>query len=222
MTRNNGPQSGYSHEPERVTIGGAPRKERADAARNRAKILDAAERLFAEHGVDAVSMDQVAAAARVGKGTLFRRFGDKAGLAVALLDTRERALQAAILSGPPPLGPGAAPAERLLAFLDAYVDFLEANLDLVHMSETAQPGARYRIGAYRLWHRHVAVLIEQARPDSDADYLAHALLAPLAADHRKALANEVTAERVRAGLTTLAKSITQVATVAEIQEESGG
>src|SRR5207249_4161704 len=67
MTDNNGPQSAYS-----VTVG-APPKERADAARNRARILDAAERLFREHGVAAVSMDQIAQAAKVGKGTLFRR-----------------------------------------------------------------------------------------------------------------------------------------------------
>jgi AcrR family transcriptional regulator len=200
MSGNNGPQSVYFPGP-------TPRRERADAARNRARILDAAERLFREHGVAAVSMDQIARAAKVGKGTLFRRFGDKAGLAVALLDARERDLQAAILSGPPPLGPGAPPAERLVAFLTAYADFLEAHLDLVHMSETARPGARYRIGAYRLWHRHVAVLVAAAAPDSDADYLAHALLAPLAADQRLALRDEIDPPRVRAGLTALAKLI---------------
>jgi AcrR family transcriptional regulator len=201
MSDNIGPQSAYS-----VTIG-TPRSERADAARNRARILDAAERLFREHGVASVSMDQIAQAAKVGKGTLFRRFGDKAGLAVALLDSRERDLQAAILSGLPPLGPGAAPADRLVAFLAAYADFLDAHLDLVHMSETARPGARYRIGAYRLWHRHVAVLLAEARPDLDADYLAHALLAPLAADQRMALRGEINRNRMRAGLTVLARSI---------------
>lgn len=153
-------------------------------------------------------MDQVAAAAGIGKGTLFRRFGDKAGLAVALLDERERELQAGILTGPPPLGPGAAAPERLVAFLHAYLDFLEENLDLVHMSETARPGARYQVGAYRLWHRHVAVLLTEARPDLDADFLAHAVLAPLAADQRMALRDEVGAARVRAGLTTLIQSIT--------------
>lgn len=201
MSDNIGPQSVYS-------IGGSERKERADAARNRVRVLEAAERLFREHGVAAVSMDQVAAEAKVGKGTLFRRFGDKAGLAVALLDERERELQAGILTGPPPLGPGAAAADRLTAFLHAYLDFLDENLDLVHMSETARPGARYRVGAYRLWHRHVAVLLTEARPDLDADFLAHAVLAPLAADQRMALRDEVGAERTRAGLTTLIQSIT--------------
>lgn len=183
-----------------------PVKERADAARNRTLVLAAAARLFRQHGVAAVSMDQVAAAAGVGKGTLFRRFGDKAGLAVALLDDQERELQAAIISGPPPLGPGAGPEARLTAFVTAYVEFLEANLDLVHMSETARPGARYEIGAYRLWHRHVAYLLELAGV-ADADYLGHALLAPLGAEQRMALRGEVTPERVTAGLATLVRSM---------------
>ncbi|MGQ0718419.1 MAG: TetR/AcrR family transcriptional regulator [Pseudonocardiales bacterium] len=182
----------------------APRRERADAARNRARILACAEALFAEHGVGAVSMDQVAAAAGVGKGTLFRRFGDKAGLAVALLDTREQDLQQAILSGPPALGPGVEPAARLAAFLAAYQDFLDLHLDLVRMSETASPGARYRIGAYRFWHQHVAMLVKAARPDLDADYLAHALLSVLAADTHAALCEHTGGERVRGGIRVLA------------------
>src|SRR5262245_47222458 len=74
-----------------------PPRERADAARNRARVLAAAAELFGRLGVDSVSMDAVAAEAGVGKGTLFRRFGDKAGLAAALLDERERELQDAII-----------------------------------------------------------------------------------------------------------------------------
>ncbi|SDI47000.1 DNA-binding transcriptional regulator, AcrR family [Actinokineospora alba] len=177
-----------------------PPRERADAARNRAVILDAAARLFAEHGVEAVSMDQVAAAAGVGKGTLFRRFGDKAGLAVALLDAREQVLQEAILSGPAPLGPGAPAADRLAAFADAYLDYLLAHLPLVRMSETAAPGARYRIGAYRFWHRHVTILLADT---ADAEDTAHALLASLAAEHIAALLPEIGEQRIRAGITRL-------------------
>jgi AcrR family transcriptional regulator len=179
-------------------------KERADAARNRAAVLDAAERLFREHGVDGVSMDAVAAEAGVGKGTLFRRFGDKAGLAVALLDERERELQAAILSGPPPLGPDAPPAERLRAFVDAYLDFAFAHLDLIRMSERGSPGARYRIGSYRFWHRHVAILLAH-RPDPDAD--AHAVLAPLAAEHLGAVIAELGEKRVRRSAADLAGAL---------------
>src|SRR5688572_14050048 len=89
-----------------------PTRERADAARNRRKVLDAAAHLFAARGIDMVSMDDVATAAGVGKGTVYRRFGDRSGLAAALLDERETELQDRMLFGPPPLGPGAAPADR--------------------------------------------------------------------------------------------------------------
>ncbi|TYC13376.1 TetR/AcrR family transcriptional regulator [Actinomadura syzygii] len=183
-----------------------PPKERADAARNRAKVLEAAARLFAEHGVESVSMDAVASAAGVGKGTLFRRFGDKAGLAVALLDERERHLQDAILSGPAPLGPGGAdavvpPSERLLAFADAYLDYVLDHLALVRMSETASPGARYRIGAYGFWHRHLTILLDQSVPDGDG--LAHALLAALGAEHLTAMVESVGAVRARTAVHAL-------------------
>jgi AcrR family transcriptional regulator len=166
-------------------------------------VLEAAARLFAEHGVEAVSMDQVAAAAGVGKGTLFRRFGDKSGLAAALLDTRERVLQEAILHGPPPLGPGAPADERLVAFIDAYLDYLLEHLALIRMSETAVPGARYRIGAYRFWHRHTAILLSTT---PDPEHTAHALLAALAAEHVAALLPELGEQRIRTGLIRLARS----------------
>lgn len=202
-----GPQSGFGNPPqELLELRSSPPRERADAARNRAAVLNAAAELFREHGVENVSMDAVAAAAGVGKGTLFRRFGDKAGLAVALLDERERKLQEAILFGPAPLGPGGPddrpdPGERLTAFVDAYLGYALEHLDLLRMSETGSPGARYRIGAYRFWHRHVALLLAH-RPDPDAD--AHTLLAPLAAEHLRATVAELGEERVRRAIHTLA------------------
>jgi AcrR family transcriptional regulator len=196
-----GPQSGSAMPLELLRT--PPPKERADAARNRAAVLEAAARLFAEEGVGAISMDQVAAAAGVGKGTLFRRFGDKSGLAAALLDARERVLQEAILHGPPPLGPGAAADERLAAFVNAYVDYLLEHLDLIRMSETAAPGARYRIGAYRFWHRHTAIMLG-ATPDPE--HTAHALLAAMSAEHVSALLPELGEKRIRAGLLRLARS----------------
>ena len=183
-----------------------PRTERADAARNRAKILDVAGRLFAERGVATVTMDEIAAEAGVGKGTLFRRFGDRAGLALALLEESERALQGAILRGSPPLGPGAAPQERLLAFLDALLALLEEHTDLVVCSETASPGARYRSGLHDAWRTHVAVLIRQAQPDADADVLAEALLAPLAGDlYAHLRGGGVDPARIRAALHLVAR-----------------
>ncbi len=211
----NGLQSAYARaESELLPLLSAPPKERADAARNRTAVLEAAAELFEQYGVENVSMDAVAAKAGVGKGTLFRRFGDKAGLAGALLDERERALQQAILSGPAPLGPvsdkGApTPRERLVAFVHAYLDYVLNHLDVVRMSETASPGARYRIGAYRFWHRHVALLLSAARPDMDADAVSHALLAMLSAEHLHAVVAEQGAERVRNAIVTVASSLIQ-------------
>ncbi|WP_157549253.1 TetR/AcrR family transcriptional regulator [Nonomuraea candida] len=205
-SKTNGPQSASSSEPLEL-LRARPAKERADAARNREKVLAAAARLFADKGVEAVSMDAIAAAAGVGKGTLFRRFGDKSGLAVALLDAREYELQERVLSGPPPLGPGAPAAARLSAFMDAYLTYLFAHLDLVRMSETASPGARYRIGAYRFWHRHVSILLAECRPGADADPLAHALLAAVSAETAGVVRQEHGDERARQAIMTLAAAL---------------
>jgi len=183
-----------------------PPVERADAARNRRAVLDAAAQLFRERGAETVTMDEIAAAAGVGKGTLFRRFGDKAGLAMAVLDDRERELQEAILSGPPPLGPGVASRQRLVAFTDAYLDFLLSNLDVVRMSETASPAARYRVGAYRFWHLHARILLEGT---PDPDFAASALLATLSAVHVSAMLPKLGEQRIRDGAARLVKGLFQ-------------
>jgi AcrR family transcriptional regulator len=162
-------------------LGVAVVRERADAARNRLRVLAAAERLFAQRGVDGVTMDDIAAAAGVGKGTLYRRFVDKGGLAVALLDQRERELQQQILTGPPPLGPGTGPARRLAAFITGYLVFLDGQLELVLLSETSTPGARLRTGAHGFWRQHCRYLFGQAGAPQ-ADLRADLLLAGLAAD----------------------------------------
>jgi AcrR family transcriptional regulator len=167
--------------PRELPLSGHPR-QRADAARNRQRVLDAARRLFAEHGVANVTMEQIASAAGVGKGTVFHRFGDRAGLVMALLDEHERKLQDELLRGKPPLGPGAPAGDRLIAFLDALVDLTGRYAELLYDSETARAGARFATGAYPAWHQHVTLLIRETRPDADAPVLAHLLLAPLGAE----------------------------------------
>ena len=162
-------------------VGQPPTVERADAARNRRRVLDAAEQLFDERGIAAVTLDDVVAAAGVGKGTLFRRFGDKAGLAVALLDEQERALQDRILNGPPPLGPGAEPVERLTAFVRTYVGYVARNTELVAMSQTSSPGARLRTGSHQFWRRHCELLLASAGA-ADPGVRADILLAGLTAE----------------------------------------
>jgi AcrR family transcriptional regulator len=156
--------------------------ERADAARNRVRILAAAERLVAERGASQVSMEAIAAAAGVGKGTLFRRFGDRAGLMHSLLDEREREFQDEMIRGEPPLGPGAPPVERLVAFGRRLFEHLEAHGDLLRAAESGGRGARFNAAVYGFRRAHVRALVREADATADADYLADALLAPCGAD----------------------------------------
>jgi AcrR family transcriptional regulator len=154
--------------------------ERTDAARNRERILCTARRLFDERGAGCVSMDEVAVAAGVGKGTLFRRFGSRASLAAAVLSERERDFQEEFIRGEPPLGPGASPAERLTAFGEAMLDTLEAHSELLLAAETGP--ARYTHPAYAVHRLHVTLLLREADPGCDAELRADTLLAALGAE----------------------------------------
>ena len=108
----------------------APPAERADAARNRRHLLATAREMLAEQGADKLTMDGLAERAGLGKGTVFRRFGTRAGIFAALLDDDERAFQQQVLAGPPPLGPGAAPLDRLIAYGRARIGFLISHRDI--------------------------------------------------------------------------------------------
>jgi polyketide synthase 12 len=115
-------------------ISGAPPVERADAARNRQHLLATAREMLAEQGADTLTMDGLAERAGLGKGTVFRRFGTRAGIFRALLDDVEREFQEQVLSGPPPLGPGAPPLDRLVAYGQARVAFLIEYADIARAS----------------------------------------------------------------------------------------
>jgi len=181
-----------------VLDSGQTPRERADAARNRARILAAAAELVAERGIDRVSMDDVARAACVGTGTLYRRFGDRAGLALALLDDHTRSFQDALIAGPPPLGPGAPALERLHAFGDGYLDLLERHADIL---AAAVPTTRGPQAPEQLVATHLAILLREGAPHLDPEYTARAMLATLHPAHhlyaRHAL--EWPLERLRAG-----------------------
>ncbi|MDQ2588132.1 TetR/AcrR family transcriptional regulator [Saccharothrix yanglingensis] len=158
---------------EAAAVAGRPR-ERADAARNRARVLAAADEVFlAAGGAVGVTMEDIARAAGVGRATLYRRYPDVTSIAQALLDEHEAGITERILGGPPPLGPGAAPEERLAAFYRAMIALLERHLHLVLGAERG--GARLRAGAYGFWRRHVESLVDDA-PAAVVD----ALMAPLA------------------------------------------
>jgi AcrR family transcriptional regulator len=165
-----------------LPVAGQP-SERADAARNRDRIMCAAAGLFEESDdPNAVTMDAVAAAAGVGKGTVFRRFGDRAGLMRALLDEHESSFQENAIRGEPPLGPGAAPVDRLVAFGHARFDLLERHGRMIAGAELSERGdARYDYPVYIFYRSHIGMLVSDADPHCDADYVTEALLAPLAA-----------------------------------------
>jgi len=176
--------------------------ERRDALRNRQRVLAAAQRLLSEAGVEAVEIRDVAQAAGVGVGTVYRRFGDKGGLLAALLDERERVFQDRLLSGPAPLGPGAPPRERLVTFLHALAELTDENLPLLRVLQRSKSGARFHVGAYRAWRLHATVLLLDAAPGLDAAWFAELILAPLAADlyHHQRYELGISPERLRRNL----------------------
>lgn len=168
-------------EPAKLTVADTAPPERGDAARNRALILDAARRLIAERGPDAVSTDDIAAAAGVGKGTVFRRFGSRAGLMLVLLDEDEQDHQQAFMFGPPPLGPGAAPLDRLLAYGRERLQFVQRHRAL--LSDAARNTQLRFAGPNALHRSHVRMLLSAAGTTGDLDMHAESLIALLDADY---------------------------------------
>ncbi|MFC9895874.1 TetR/AcrR family transcriptional regulator [Nocardia sp. NPDC127579] len=184
---------------------GQPR-ERADAARNRRAILDATKALLATHGAEAITMDRVAAAAGVGKGTIFHRFGSRAGLLHELVGEPARALMTAVRDGPPPLGPGAPAAERLLAYFEAMADLVIDNVELM-VAYQAIPPHPDREELHRFWATHVTGLLREVRPDLDAETVGALLLAPLGGELVPQLVRAGAADRLRAGVRELVESV---------------
>ena len=162
--------------PDLLPMLGEPAPERADAARNRQAILAAALRMVEQCGVDAVSMEAVAAEAGVGKGTVFRRFDTREGLMAAVLNLSETEWQASVISGPPPLGPGAPAMDRLLAFGHSR---LRTNLTHAALIEAAGRAGARSVAALSFANMHVRYLLRELGVEGDLPLLATAILAPL-------------------------------------------
>jgi AcrR family transcriptional regulator len=157
-------------------------RERADARRNRERILCATARLVADRGM-CFSMDDVAHEAGVGKGTLYRRFGDRAALLRALISEPEQKFQDALIRGDAPLGPGAPAAERLHAFGEGMLRFLDGHAVYVQAGELMGGSKRYGHPVYAFYRTHASLLLRQACGDNiNHEFLVDALLAPLAAE----------------------------------------
>ena len=187
--------------------------ERSDAARNRRVILETARTLFEERGITCVTMEEIARASGVGKGTLYRRFPHKGFLCQALLDEPTRRLQEQTLVILHEQGTLA--IEKLDAFLDRLVAFTAENLDLLYGGHEPLGGADrlecFSHPAYD-WRRSTVLgLLRTALNEGDVDagldleYLATALLAPLDVDlfyyqHR---VEGLSAERISDGVRAL-------------------
>ncbi|WP_067439491.1 TetR/AcrR family transcriptional regulator [Nocardioides jensenii] len=191
--------------PTELPLLGQPAPERRDAARNRDAVLNAALRLVKADGACAVTMEKVAEAAGVGKGTVFRRFESRAGLMGAVLDHSESAWQNAVISGPPPLGPGAPPLERLQAFGRSR---LELNLRHADLIEAAISSYGRSYAAYSFAAMHVRHLLTELGVTGDLYLLTTAVLAPLEPEILRQHRSEgVAEERIVAGWDDLVRRI---------------
>ena len=143
------------------------RSERRDAAENREQIVCTASRLFAEHGVAEVTMADIAKAAGVGKGTLYRRFANKGELCLTLLDEKLRFFancQDETLQTFRTMNlEGSGAVAMLHTFVQQLVLFIVENLDLiVEIDRAAVPSVMQDVNQPHFWlETTLGKLIEQ-------------------------------------------------------------
>lgn len=201
-----------------ITIEEGHRVERRDAAANRRLILETAEALFTAHGVDNVNMADIAQAAGVGKGTLYRRFASKAELCLGLMDEQMINFQNQMLAEFRRMTDGGVPyMTQLEFFLDALVHFTEIHAPL--LCEVQRAGLFQEPDHGQLPHfwqymtvnglLQTAVSAGELPPGLDIAYLADALLAPVKADifQFQRQVRGFSAARISEGLRVLASGL---------------
>ena len=143
-------------------------------------MLDAAATVFATTPApESVTMGTIAAAAGVGKGTLFRAFGDRDGLLDALAAERFRPLRTAVEHAEGDFAAGRPAVRRIVSFLDAVLTFKLENHNLMRAREAASATSRSS-DRYRWSHDVLCGMLADALPAAahrSPHYLAHALLA---------------------------------------------
>jgi len=196
------------------------RPKRADAQANRARILAAAERLFAEKGVEQVSMVEIGRAAGIGQGTLYRRFAGKSELCQALLDTQMREFQDQTLHQLRGMNEaGAAKLAQLRWFLQAVVQFHEHHLPMMcSIFGDAPPPPGFEPPPQWWAHRTIAGLLTSAQrygeigAEVDLPYFVDALLVlihPFTL-HVQRTNHRFSNERIVAGLGRIVDAIARV------------
>lgn len=145
------------------------RFERRDAAENRQRILNAALRLFALHGVEQVSMNQIAIEAQIGPGTLYRRYRDKGDLCLDLLKDNIFLLFEDI-EAYLKRNQTEPPQQRLKGILSVFVDFREKKAQLLAGVEDSTSSSmkrhneRARGLLYHQLHEIIAELFDEMTP----------------------------------------------------------
>lgn len=143
---------------------------RSDAVKNRALLLQTAQALFSARGVNDVTMTDIAEAARVGKGTLYRHFESKTVLCQALLDEDQRDLQDRALAY---MRQSVDPLDKLYWFIGETLSFVQRNQPLLCVSSS--PTGSLGQPAHWWWHQTLRGLIGQVNPPGDLDYIADTL-----------------------------------------------
>ncbi|KAF0847453.1 TetR family transcriptional regulator [Nocardia caishijiensis] len=165
--------------------------------------------LLDEHGAAGVTMDRVAAAAGVGKGTIFHRFGSRSGLLYELVAEGATELMERVSSGPPPLGPGAPAAERLLAFFDAMTCLVTDHVELIAAYRAMPPHPRTE-EFHAFWAVHISTLLREVRPDIDAETVGALLLSSIGGDLAQHLARAGEVTRLRAAVQEMVRAVLNV------------
>lgn len=165
----------------------APRSERSDAAENRRRILVTAEKLFAKQGVAEVNMADIAKAAHVGQGTLYRRFANKGELCLALLDAQMADFQNESLGTLREMAGRKEPKlEQLCWFLDSVVRFNARHAPLLCAAQREITIPENPVGSPFTWQRMTvngllsgAERAKEIESGLDLQMLADVLLAPV-------------------------------------------
>ncbi len=150
---------------------GALRTERRDAAEHRQRILSCARHLFAEQNVENISMHQIAQAAGVGQGTLYRRYSNKGELCLDVLQESITLLSDDIEQYLTGESTPSDPVERLDGVIMRLVEFVEYNAPLLSVVHEAYCGSKratqFGTPFYRSMEKTVETLLADCPTMSD-------------------------------------------------------
>ncbi|MBB6675000.1 TetR/AcrR family transcriptional regulator [Cohnella nanjingensis] len=150
----------------------AVRRERSDAAENRRLILQTAQALFAEHGVQAVSMHQIAKTAGVGQGTLYRCYAHKGELCSELAENLGRAYLKQ-LEDYLQLNRHLPARERIAGLIEQLIDFIDDKyewlLPIHSLHACEDESAFFRSASYVFLMDHLTALFREIEAENAAE-----------------------------------------------------